>query len=156
MGPGKVPTSGGDPGQSPDIVIGSTCPTPGLARYSEFSQQRELADEAGADTGKDGCKAGSSGRANALSAFELNLGRASVVEDERHHQVYLVIDDLVVLDVDPLFLDPCAADVPGVLVARVTPCWMASSKPFGEVALISVTRATAIGSSFSYARPHRA
>ena len=52
MGPGKVPTSGGDPGQSPDIVIGSTCPTPGLARYSEFSQQRELADEAGQTPGK--------------------------------------------------------------------------------------------------------
>src|SRR5215217_7087665 len=33
-----------------------------------------------------------------------------------------------------------------VLVARAMPCWMASSKPFSEIALISVTVATLISS----------
>src|SRR5215204_1749008 len=33
-----------------------------------------------------------------------------------------------------------------VLVARAMPCWIASSKPFSEIALISVTVATLISS----------
>src|SRR2546426_752935 len=37
---------------------------------------------------------------------------ASVVDDERHHQVDLVLGDLVVLDVHALLLDPGAADIP--------------------------------------------
>src|SRR5918994_2259809 len=40
-----------------------------------------------------------------------------------------------------------------VLVARATPCWMASSKLFDDVELISVTRATAIGLSSLYREP---
>src|SRR4249919_3881837 len=35
----------------------------------------------------------------------------SVVEDEGHHEVDLPLDDLAVADVDPLLLDPRAADV---------------------------------------------
>ena len=72
----------------------------------------------------------------------------SVVEDERHHHVDLVLGDVAVADVDPLLLDPGAADV-----ARASwspgrrPDWMASSKLFCEVELISVTRATAMACS---------
>jgi hypothetical protein len=35
----------------------------------------------------------------------------SVVEDERRHEVDLILGDLAVFDVDPLLLDPGAADV---------------------------------------------
>src|SRR4030095_2408562 len=39
------------------------------------------------------------------------LTPSSIVEHKGHQQVHLVLGDLVGLDVDALFLDPCAGDV---------------------------------------------
>src|SRR6187551_1077879 len=49
--------------------------------------------------------------ARPMTAMRLGRATRSVVEDERHHHVDLVLGDVPVADVDPLLLDPGAADV---------------------------------------------
>lgn len=65
-----------------------------------------------------------------------------------HVQVHLVRGDLAVLDVARCSLTHALVTLRSVFVARATRRAMASSKLSGDVALISVTRATVIVDSF--------
>ena len=73
---------------------------------------------------------------------------ALVVEHECDHHVDLVFHDLRVVTAHVLLFDPGAPDIAERFDARAMPCWIASSKLFDDVALISDTLATDIPPSF--------
>ena len=65
-----------------------------------------------------------------------------VVEHEGHHHVHLVFDDLAFVASHLVLLDPGPFDVTQRLGGPGEALWIASSKLFVEVALISETLAT--------------